>query len=123
MTLRPSSATYAFDQPLRETFFTSIGLEVPVLSSLSRHTFRTQRVSSGLLSFSTHANSFAIGTVVTNLNKEADFTQVATGMLSQHNSDKFPPRGLLPGLKRKVGLAAALRINLNIDVCSVVAPP
>jgi hypothetical protein len=37
-TLRSSSATDAFDQPLCETFFTStVGLEVPVLSSLSRH--------------------------------------------------------------------------------------
>ena len=36
-TLRSSSATDAFDQPLCETFFTStVGLEVPVLSSLSR---------------------------------------------------------------------------------------
>jgi hypothetical protein len=35
-TIRPSSATDAFDLPLWETFFTStIGLEVPVLSSLS----------------------------------------------------------------------------------------
>ena len=34
-TLRSSSATDAFDQPLCETFFTStVGLEVPVLSSL-----------------------------------------------------------------------------------------
>jgi hypothetical protein len=37
-TLRPSSATDAFDLPLWETFFTStVGLEVPVLSSLPRH--------------------------------------------------------------------------------------
>jgi len=37
-TLRPSSATDAFDLPLWETFFTSaIGLEVPELASLPRN--------------------------------------------------------------------------------------
>jgi hypothetical protein len=36
-TIRPSSANDAFDQPLWDTFLTStIGLEVPVLSSLPR---------------------------------------------------------------------------------------
>jgi hypothetical protein len=36
--IRPLSANDAFDPALRETFFTStIGLEVPVLSSLPRH--------------------------------------------------------------------------------------
>jgi hypothetical protein len=37
-TIRPMSANDAFDQPIRETFFTStIVLEVLVLSSLPRH--------------------------------------------------------------------------------------
>ena len=36
-TLRPSNATDAFDLPLWETFTSTIGLEVPVLSSLPRH--------------------------------------------------------------------------------------
>ena len=39
----------------------------------------------------------------------------------------FSPRGLLQSIKNKVGLAAAkaaaLRINLNVRSCSVVAPP
>ena len=38
-----------------------------------------------------------------------------------------PPRGIYNGLKSKVDLAAAktaaMRINLNIDGCGVVAPP
>ena len=36
-TIWPSSATDAFDLPLWETFTSTIGLEVPVLSSLPRH--------------------------------------------------------------------------------------
>jgi hypothetical protein len=55
---------------------------------------------------------------------EAHFT--ATGMPSQHNSDKFCFRraAFYQSLMSKVGLAAAKaaawRINLNIDCCGIV---
>ena len=59
---------------------------------------------------------------------EAHFN--ATGMPSQqHNweSFKFRRAAFYQNLKSKVGLAAAkaeaLRINLNIEGCGVVAPP
>jgi hypothetical protein len=59
---------------------------------------------------------------------EKHFT--ATGMPSQRiNSDKFRfcPAAFYQTLMSKVGLAAvkaaALRINLNIDSCSIVASP
>jgi hypothetical protein len=56
---------------------------------------------------------------------------IATGLLSQQNrSDnafQFKHAAFYMGLKSKVGLvaakASALRINLNIQGCSVVAPP
>ena len=57
----------------------------------------------------------------------AHFT--AVGMPAQQHSDSFRHRraAFYNGLKSKVGLAAAktaaLRINLNITGCSVVAPP
>ena len=57
----------------------------------------------------------------------AHFT--AIGMPAQQHSDSFRHRraAFYNGLKSKVGLAAAkaaaLRVNLNITGCSVVAPP
>ncbi len=58
---------------------------------------------------------------------EAHF--IATGMPSQHSSDmfRFCRAAFYQGLKSKFGLAAAkaaaLRINLNIEGCGVVASP
>jgi hypothetical protein len=61
---------------------------------------------------------------------EAHFT--ATGMSSQTNNLnsealRFKRAAFYNGLKSKVGLAAAkeaaLRINLNVQVCSIVAAP
>jgi hypothetical protein len=59
---------------------------------------------------------------------EAHFT--AAGMPSQRNqseSFRFKRAAFYQGLESKVGLlaakTAALRINLNIQGCSVVAPP
>ena len=59
---------------------------------------------------------------------EAHFT--AAGMSSQRNqsdSFRFKRAAFYNGLKSKVGLAAAkaaaLRINLNVQGCSIVAPP
>jgi hypothetical protein len=59
---------------------------------------------------------------------EANFT--ATGMSSQHNhsdSFRFQRAAFYQLLKSKVGLAsakaAALRINLNIEGCVIVAAP
>jgi len=57
----------------------------------------------------------------------AHFT--AIGMPAQQHSDSFRFRraAFYNGLKSKVGLdaakTAAMRINLNIDGCGVVAPP
>ena len=59
---------------------------------------------------------------------EAHFT--AVGMSSQNiNTEalKFKRAAFYNGLKSKVGLAAAkaaaLRVNLNVQGCSIVAPP
>ena len=59
---------------------------------------------------------------------EADFT--AIGMPSQHNqseSFRFKSDAFYQGLKSKVGLVAAkdavMRINLNVQDCSIVANP
>ena len=59
---------------------------------------------------------------------EAHFN--AAGMSSQTNNSealRFKRAAFYNGLKSKVGLAAAkaaaLRINLNIEDCGVVAPP
>jgi hypothetical protein len=59
---------------------------------------------------------------------EAHFT--AIGMSSQHiNTEalRFKRAAFYNGLKSKVGLAAAkaaaLRVNLNVQGCSIVAPP
>jgi hypothetical protein len=63
------------------------------------------------------------------VHRETETHFTATGMPSQHNSDKFRfcRAAFYQNLKSKVGLAAAkaaaLRINLNIDGCGVVAPP
>jgi hypothetical protein len=57
----------------------------------------------------------------------ANFT--ANGMPAQQHCDSFRFRraAFYNGLKSKVGLAAAktaaMRINVNIDGCGVVAPP
>ena len=59
--------------------------------------------------------------------REARFT--AIGMTAQQHcgSFRFRRAAFYNGLKSKVGLAAAktaaMRINLNIDGCGVVAPP
>ena len=59
---------------------------------------------------------------------ESHFT--AAGMSSQTNNSealRFKRAAFYNGLKSKVGLAAAkaaaLRINLNVQGCSIVAPP
>ena len=59
---------------------------------------------------------------------EAHFT--AVGMSSQNiNTEalRFKREAFYNGLKSKVGLAAAkaaaLRVNLNVQSCSIVAPP
>ena len=59
---------------------------------------------------------------------EVHFT--AAGMPSQHNqseSFRFKSAAFYQGLKSKVGLAAAqaaaLRINLNVEGCGIVAAP
>ena len=58
---------------------------------------------------------------------EAHFT--AAGMSSQRNQDsfRFKRAAFYNGLKSKVGLAAAkaaaLRVNLNVQGCGIVAPP
>ena len=58
----------------------------------------------------------------------AHFRVTAIGMPAQQHCDSFRFRraAFYNGLKSKVGLAAAktaMRINLNIDGCGVVAPP
>jgi hypothetical protein len=92
------------------------------------------------LSFSPHAHSFVLGPAVGNKHNnttaflrllfllahretEAHFT--AAGMPSQRNQSeslRFKRAAFYQGLKSKVGLAAAkaaaLRINLNVQVCS-----
>jgi hypothetical protein len=59
---------------------------------------------------------------------ESHFT--AAGMSSQTNNSKalrFKRAAFYNGLKSKVGLAAAkaaaLRVNLNVQGCGIVAPP
>ena len=59
---------------------------------------------------------------------EAHFT--AAGLSSQTNNSealRFKRAAFYNGLKSKVGLAAAkaaaLRVNLNVQGCSIVAPP
>ena len=59
---------------------------------------------------------------------EAHFT--AAGMSSQTNNSealRFKRAAFYNGLKSKVGLAAAkaaaLRVNLNVQGCGIVAPP
>ena len=79
------------------------------------------------LSSSPHAHSFVIGPAVI---KHTRTHFIATGLPSQQNrSDnafRFKHAAFYMGLKSKVGLvaakASALRINLNIQGCSVVAP-
>ena len=63
--------------------------------------------------------------------RETTAHSIATGLPSQQNrSDnafRFKRAAFYMGLKSKVGLvaakASALRINLNIQGCSIVAPP
>jgi hypothetical protein len=96
------------------------------------------------LSSSPHAHSFVIGPAVikhthgeflrllflqVHRETEAHFT-ATSGMPSQRNqseSFRFKRAAFYQGLKSKVGLAAAkaaaLRINLNVHVCSIVAAP
>ena len=85
-----------------------------------------------------HANSFVIGPAGIKLTHsflqahretEAHFT--AAGMSSQTNNSealRFKRAAFYNGLKSKVGLAAAakaaaLRVNLNVQGCGIVAPP
>ena len=76
------------------------------------------------------AHSFFIGpTVINNNNRETTAHFTALGMPAQQHCDSFRYRraAFYNGLKSKVGLAAAkaaaLRVNLNINGCSIVAPP
>jgi hypothetical protein len=99
-------------------------------------TIRTFLFSLRIVSTSTcmHREFLRLLFLQAHLETEAHFT--ATGMPSHHRHVPFSPRGLpsLPKLERRaafyqglVGLAAAktaaLRINLTIDSCGVVAAP
>ncbi len=62
--------------------------------------------------------------------RETEAHFIATGMSSQNINPealRFKRAAFYNGLKSKVGLAAAkaaaLRINLNVQGCSIVAPP
>ena len=74
-----------------------------------------------------HVEFFRLRFLQAHRETEAHFT--ATGMPSQHNSDmfRFLRAAFYQNLHSTVGLAAvkaaALRINLNIDGCGVVAAP
>jgi hypothetical protein len=79
----------------------------------------------------THINRDTHKSLQTHLETEAHFT-AASGMPSQRNqsardSFRFKRQAFYQSLKSKVGLAAtkaaALRINLNVEGCVVVAAP
>ncbi len=84
----------------------------------------------GIVSTSTriHGEFLRLLFLQAHLETEAHFT--AIGMSSQHINTEgllFKCAAFYNGLKSKVGLAsakaAALRVNLNVQGCSIVAPP
>jgi hypothetical protein len=84
------------------------------------------------LSSSFHAHSFVLGTAVINTHtvkchRNAINQSRMPSQRNQSESFRFKRAAFYQGLKSKVGLAvakaAALRINLNVQGCSVVADP
>jgi hypothetical protein len=83
-----------------------------------------------IVSTSTHMHGEFLRLLFLQAHRETEAHFTATGMPAQQNiSDSFRLRcaAFYQSLKSKVGLAAAkaaaLRINLNIEGCGVVAPP
>jgi hypothetical protein len=83
-----------------------------------------------ILSTSTRMHGEFLRLLFLQAHRETETLFTATGMSSQRNQSdwfRFQRAASYQGLKSRVGLAAAkaaaLRINLNVQGCGVVAPP
>jgi hypothetical protein len=143
-TIRPTSANDAFDPALWETFIsTTLGLEVPTLAALPR-LHSSPLAKCGCKKFCMDFHGDHTSTCTSHSGATAGFCDfffyrptgrpkahfTAAGMPSQCNqseSFRFKRAAFYQGLKSKVGLAAAkaaaLRINLHVQGCSIVAAP
>ena len=114
-------------------------LDVPLsLAALRKiNSYRQQYTDNQIISFlpaivstSTRMHSEFLRLLFLQAHRETEAHFTAAGMSSQRNqsdSFRFKRAAFYNGLKSKVGLAAAkaaaLRVNLNVQGCGIVAPP
>ncbi len=134
--IRPTSANDAFDPTFWETFVsTTLGLEVPILAAFP-HLHNSPHAKCGCKKFCMDFHGDHTSTCTAHATKAHDWMVsvlanfTAAGMSSETNNSealRFKGAAFYNSLKSKVGLAAAkaaaLRINLNVQGCDIVATP